>query len=113
MRKRREKTDIPADYAKTTRIFTSSDISRLKGGMKEVTRKPMTGTHLVVLHGEGTAGAGTDAGLALNAVVSLGGVEVGLAVNEGKKAVGAGVDAGAAASAVIRSLRISRHCWCS
>jgi len=66
--------------------------------------------HLVVLHGESTAGAGADAGLALHALVSLGGVEVGLAVNEGKKAVGAGINAGAAASAVVRSLRISRHC---
>jgi len=65
--------------------------------------------HLVVLHGEGTAGAGTDAGLALDALVSLGGVEESLAVNEGKKAVGAGVDAGAAASAVVRGLGIRRH----
>lgn len=66
-------------------------------------------THLVVLHGEGTAGAGTDAGLALDALVSLGGVEESLAVNEGKKAVGASIDASATASAVVRSLRISRH----
>jgi len=63
----------------------------------------------VVLHGEGTAGAGTDAGLALHAIVSLGGVEEGLAVDEGKKTVGAGIDAGAAASAVVRSFRIGRH----
>ena len=71
-------------------------------------RRQKTG-HLVLLHLERAARARADARLALHALVTLGGVEVGLAVDDGKKAVGAGVDAGAARSAVSSGLREGRH----
>lgn len=63
----------------------------------------------MLLHLERAARARADARLALHALVTLGGVEVGLAVDDGKKAVGARIDAGAARSAVSSGLRESRH----
>jgi len=63
----------------------------------------------VVDEGESRARAGIDAGAALDALVSLLGVEPGMAVLDLKEGVGAGVDAGAASNAIASDFGIARH----